>query len=316
MTQSTNTAGLSVQMKTYYDRTLLVRALPLLVHAQFGQTRPLSKRNGKTIEFRRFASLAANVTPLTEGATPAGGNLTSSAITATVNQYGDFIEGSDLLDLTAIDPILTETAQLLGEQAGLSTDQVVREILHAGTTVQYANGRTSRGTITTGDNLTVTEVRKAVRTLKNNKARTLPDGTYVAIVAPNTTYTLQSDPEWREAAKYAGSTQLFNGEIGQIYGVRFVETTEAKVFAAEGADPDGTGALGPIDVYSTLVLGADAYGIIPLEGQNLEFIFKPVGSAGSADPLNQRWTSGWKLAFTAKILNDLFMLRIEHAVAN
>ena len=305
--QKTTDGALSAEMKTFYERALLTRALPYLVHAMFGQNRPLPPRSGKTVEFRKFASLAAATTPLSEGVTPAGTSLSVSAITATVNQYGDFIEGSDLLDLTAIDPILTETAQLLGEQAGLTLDVIVRDILVAGTTVQYANGRASRVTVAAGDNLTVTEIRKAVRTLKRNKAKPVAGGAYVAIVEPGTTYDLQSDAAWKSASEYAGSTQIFTGEIGQIYGVRFVETTEAKVFT-------GAGAAG-IDVYATLVLGADAYGIIPLSGQSLEFMFKPLGSSGTADPLDQRWTSAWKVAMTAKILNDLHMVRIEHAVS-
>jgi N4-gp56 family major capsid protein len=308
-TNKTTDAALSAEMKTFYDRVLLERALPNLVHAQFGQERPIPRNGGKTIEFRRFASLGKAITALTEGVTPAGQALSVSAITASIAQYGGFVEGSDLLDLTAIDPILTETAQLNGEQAGQSLDTIVRDILAAGTTVQYANGRTSRATVAAGDNLTVTEVRKAVRTLKANNARPAGGGDFVAIVHPYSTFDLQSDTKWEAAAQYAGSQQIFSGEIGRLYGVRFVESTEAVVFPDSGA---GTPA---IDVYGTLVLGANAYGIIPLTGAGLEFIFKPVGSAGSADPLNQRWTAGWKAAQTARILQDLYMVRIEHAVS-
>ncbi len=304
--QTTLLAPLSDELKTFYDRTLLERAVPLLVHGQFGQERPIPRNGGKTIEFRRFTTLGASTTAITEGVTPSGQALAVTAIEATISQYGDFVEGSDLLDLTAIDPVLTETAMLLGEQAGESTDTIVRDILHAGTTVQYANAATSRVTVASGHILTVDEVRQAVRTLKNNKARPLSDGNYVAIVGPSTTYDLQSDTKWVETANYAGGAQVFAGEIGRIYGVRFVETTQAKSFAGAGA--------AAIDVHSTLVLGQNAYGMIPLAGAGLEFIFKPTGSAGSADPLNQRWTSAWKVAFTARILNDLFMLRIEHAV--
>jgi N4-gp56 family major capsid protein len=308
-TQVTTQASLSPEMKVYYDRVLLENAKPVLVHAQFGQRRPLARGNGKTIEFRRFSPLGVSTTPLTEGVTPAGNSLNVTAITATINQYGDYIEGSDILNLTAIDPILTETNQLLGNQAGESVDRIIREILHTGTNVQYANGRTARNLVAAGDNLTVDEIRKAVRTLKKNKARPINGGDYVALVNPSTTFDLQSDAKWQNASQYAGSQQIFSGEIGRIYGVRFVESTETKVFAAAGA---GTPA---IDVNSTLVLGQNAYGVIPLEGQNLESIFKTLGSSGTADPLNQRWTSGWKAAFTAMILNDLFMVRIEHAVS-
>jgi N4-gp56 family major capsid protein len=306
-TQTTTQGSLAPEFKQFYDRTLLERALPELVHAQFGQRRPIPRGSGKTIEFRRFSALPVSLTPLTEGVTPTGNSLNVTAITAAVNQFGDYVEGSDLLDLTAIDPILTETSQLLGEQSGYSVDTIVRDILNAGTNVQYANNRASRVTVAAGDVLTVAEIRKAVRTLKKNRARPVAGQYFVAFVSPSATYDLQSDPNWTRASEYAGSEQIYSGEVGRLYGVRFIETTETKVYA-------GAGAAG-IDVHATLAIGANAYGIVPLDGQNLETFFKPVGSSGTADPLNQRWTMGWKTAFTAKILNDAFLLRIEHAVS-
>lgn len=308
-TQTTGTSSLSPTMQTYYDRRLLKRALPNLVHRQFGQKRGIPANNGKTVNFRKFSSLAPATTPLSEGVTPAGNAITITEVTATVAQYGDFVEVSDLLDLTAIDPVIDEMSDVLGEQAADTIDIVTRDILVTGTVVQYANGRVSRSAVASGDNLTVNEIRKAVRTLKRNKAKPIDGKNYVAIVEPGTTYDLQSDQKWEEAAKYAGSTQIFSGEIGRLYGVRFVETTNAKKFA-------GAGAAG-IDVYATLVIGQDAYGIIDVAGKgNAKMIVKPKGSAGTADPLNQRSTVGWKVeAYTAKILEQANMVRIEHAVS-
>jgi N4-gp56 family major capsid protein len=305
-TQVTTQGSLSVEAKTFYDRTLLERALPELAHARFAQRRELGRRSGKTIEFRKFTALAPATTPLTEGVTPGGNSLAATAITATINQYGDYVEGSDLLDLTSIDPVLSETAELLGEQAGLTIDRVIREVLAAGTSVQYANGRVSRVTVAATDVLTVLEVRKAVRFLKNQKARPIAGGDFVALVNPNTTFDLQSDPNWKDPHNYSAVQNIFDGEIGRLYGVRFVETTETKVFTTAGA--------GGIDVAASVFLGANAYGIIPLQGADLEFIFKPPNDQDKSDPLNQRWTSGWKVSFAAKILNDLFMVRVEHAM--
>jgi N4-gp56 family major capsid protein len=308
-TQTTQTAGLSPTMQTYYDRKLLGRMLPNLVHRQFGQKRPMPKNNGKTANFRKFSSLAPATTPLTEGVTPNGNNITITEVTATIAQYGDYVEHSDLVDLVAIDPVVDEMADVLGEQGAETIDAVTRDAISTGTNVQYANGRASRATVAAGDNLTVNEVRKAVRTLKRNKAKPIDGKDYVAIVEPGTTYDLQSDPKWEEAAKYAGSKQIFDGEIGRLYGVRFVETTEAKKFPGAGA--------GGVDVYSTLVIGKDAYGIIDISGSgNARMIIKPKGSAGAADPLNQRGTVGWKVeAYTAKILEQAAMVRIEHTVS-
>lgn len=304
--QVTTQGSLSVEAKTFYERTLLERALPELVHARFAQRRELRRRNGKTIEFRKFTALAPATTPLTEGVTPAGNSLAATAITATINQYGDYIEGSDLLELTSIDPILTETAELLGEQAGLTIDRVIREVLAAGTSVQYANNRASRVSVAAGDVLTVLEIRKAVRFLKNQKARPAEGGDYIAFVNPNTTFDLQSDPNWKDPHTYQDTVNIYDGEIGRLYGVRFVESTETKVFTGAGA--------ASIDVAATVIIGANAYGIIPLEGADLEFYFKGVDTPDKTDPLNQRWVSGWKVSFAARVLNDLFMVRIEHAM--
>lgn len=297
---------LSAEAKTYYDRVLLNRAEPTLVWSNFGQNRPLPRNGGKSIEFRRFEALAAASTPLTEGTTPAGNDLSITAVTATIAQYGDFIVGSDLVELAAIDPVLTETAQVLGDQAGLTLDRACRDIIGAGTTVQYAAGRASRVTVASTDVMTVSEVRKARRTLKRNKVKPFADGCFVAIVEPGVAYDIQTDTAWVNAHVYSDSVTLYNGELGRLYGVRFVETTESLKFTGAGA--------GGIDVYGTMVFGQNAYGTVPLDGAALEFIFKPVGSSGTADPLNQRWSSGWKAIQTFKILNDLFMVRIESAI--
>lgn len=305
-TQTTQTAGLSSELKTYYDKKLLSRLLPNQTWMQFGQKRPIPKKGGKTIEFRKFTALSAATTALTEGVTPSGNSLNVTNQTASLSQYGDFIEISDLLDLTAIDPVLDETAALLGEQSALTLDTIVRDILTAGTSVQYANGRASRVTVAAGDNLTVAEIRKAVRTLKRNNVKPVDGKDYIAIVEPGATYDLQSDTKWEEYNKYTNPENMYNGEIGRLFGVRFVESTNHKKFA-------GAGAAG-VDVYCTIILGQNAYGVVDVAGSGaVENIFKPHG--GGQDPLNQRATSGWKAFFTATILEQLGVLRVEHTVS-
>lgn len=307
-TQVTTQASLSPTIQTYYDKKLLARLLPMLFHMKWAQKRPIPKNGGKTINFRQFRPLAHATTALTEGVTPAGNSLTITEIEATLAQYGDFVEISDLLDMVAIDPVLDETADLLGEQAAQTLDVIARDVLAAGTTVQYANGKTSRATIAASDVLTVLEIRKSVRTLKRNNVKTIDGRNYVAIVEPGSTFDLQSDTKWEEAAKYAGSTQIFDGEIGRLYGVRFVETSLAKVFAGAGD--------GGASVAATLVFGKDAYGMSDVESSgSVKNIIKPHGSGGTSDPLNQRATSGWKATFVVKILEQLAMVRIEHGIS-
>lgn len=303
-TQTGTGQEMSPQMKTFYDKVIIKNAVPNLVHDQFGQKKPIPKNSGKTIEFRRLNPFAKATTPLTEGVTPDGKKLDWATVTATVSQYGDYVTTSDMLDMTAIDNNITEAGRVLGDQAGISLDGVVREILNAGTNVQYGDGsKTSRSAITDTDFMTVAAVKRAVTTLKRMNAKKI-NGDYVAIIHPDVAYDLMNDTKWEAVATY-NPKNLYAGEIGRLYGVRFVETSEAKIFEKAGTSS--------IDVYSTLFLGADAYGTTSIDGGGLEMIVKPKGSAGSADPLNQRSTVGWKATKTACILTQAFMVRVETA---
>lgn len=300
-TNTTQSAGMSPELRTFYDKQLIENAKPVLVHNQFGQKRPIPKGEGQTINFRKFSPLPKATTPLTEGVTPDGRTVTVTQKTATVKQYGDYITVSDVLELTGPDRVIVENNKLLGVQAGETMDAVTAAVLNAGTSVQYAGGKESRSAITAADVLTVDEIKKAVTTLKNNKARPI-DGTFVAIIHPTVAYDLMSDSDWIDVKNY-DPKDLYDGEIGKLYGVRFVETTEAKIF--EGAGADG------VNVYSTLVLGANAYGVTEVTGGGLTMIAKSKGSAGTADPLDQRSTQGWKAIHVAEILTEEYMVRIE-----
>lgn len=300
---TTTSSGMTAEMKTFYSKYLIENAKSALVYDQFGQKHNIPKNGGKTIEFRKYSPLPKATTPLTEGVTPAGKALTVSTVTATVKQYGDFVPLTDMLLLTAIDNNLVQALDLLGAQAGATLDTVTREILMGGTSVQYAEGQvTSRVTLTAEHKLTVKAVRLAARFLKKQNAPKI-DGGYVAIIHPDIAYDIQDDPDWKEWNKYTTSDKMFQGEIGKIANVRFVETTEAKIFAKAGASNQ--------DVYATLVLGANAYGTTNIEGGGLETIVKQLGSGGTEDPLNQRGTAGWKATKTAVRLVEQFMVRVE-----
>lgn len=309
-TNVTTDTGLSKEMKTFYSDYLIDMAEPNLVHDQFGQKHPIPKNGGKIIEFRKYDSLPKALTPLTEGVTPNGQKLSMSVITSNVQQYGGYIELSDILLLTAIDNNLVQATKLLGSQAGRTLDTITREVLNGGTNVQYAEGQvTARNSLVggqaTGNHyLTVDAVRRAVRFLKVMNAPKI-NGSYVGIIHPDVSYDLMSDPKWVNVKTYSDPDGIYEGEIGKIEGVRFVETSEAKVF-------EGAGASG-VDVYSTLILGADAYGVTEITGGGLEHIVKQLGSAGTADPLNQRATAGWKATKTAERLVEQYMVRIETA---
>ena len=307
-TNVTTDSGLSAENKTFYDRTLLESAKPNLIHSQFGQKRPIPKNGGKKIEFRRYGALPKALTPLTEGVTPDGRKLTVTAIEAEVHECGDYVALSDVLDLTAIDNNVLEATKAIGNQAGLTLDTITRNILQAGTNVQYcpkvgASGTTavtSRADIDATCKLTVDEIKKAVATLKANNVPKI-SGSYVAIIHPYAAYDLMSDPNWEEMHKYTSAENMYEGEIGRIAGVRFVESSEALIVKTS-SNPA---------VFCTLVLGENAYGITEVTGGGLKTIIKQLGSAGTADPLDQRSTVGWKAMQTAEILQQNYMIRIE-----
>ena len=303
--QTTLLPGLSVEMKTFYDMTLLDEAQASLVHDQFAQKRPIPKGSGKTIEFRKFASLPKALTPLTEGVTPDGKSLTVTAITATVAQYGDFITQSDVLELTALDNTILEATKLLGRQAGMTLDTITRNVLHSGTNVTYcpkvaADGSetevTSRSALDLTCQLTVKVIQQVVAKLRGQNAPTI-GGKYVAIIHPFVAYDLMRDPEWVDAHKYAKPDNLYEGEIGEVAGVRFVQTTEAKIYEN--------------GVFGTLIMGEGAYGVTEISGGGLQTIVKQKGSAGTADPLDQRSSVGWKAIKTAELLIPNYIVRVE-----
>ena len=246
-----DTGTLAPEMKTFYDKTLITLAGANLVHEQFGQKRPIPKNGGKTIEFRKFSKLPKAMKAITEGVTPSGSKLSVSNISCTVDQYGDYIEQTDMLELTAIDNTIVEATKELASQAGLTLDTVVRNELIGGTNVMYApkvSGDTeteifSRKDITPECRLRVKDVFRAAAELKAVNAPKI-HGNYVAVIHPYVAYDLMQDAkeQWIGIQKYADPEKILKGEIGTLGGVRFVESTEAKIYGP-GVISDGLSRL-------------------------------------------------------------------------
>ena len=380
-----NTTGndLSPTIKTFYKTSLLENARNQHYFAQFGQKQPLPKNGGNKVEWRKFDTFEKALTPLTEGVTPDGRNINMTKIEAPIAQYGDYTTVSDRLELEAVDPIITAVTEEHGAQAGDTADTLIRNEVMSGTNVIYAgSGITSRSALAKTDKLTPTLVDQAATFLKKMKAPTI-NGDYVAIVHPSVAYDLREASTWLDVHKYAQPEEIYNGEIGKLHGVRFIENTEAKIFKGEGLTEDATnltvktnsssttvavkekitaddakalagrkillgtalneivaasaaaagsatltiktaatvtadsviypgeGGVGGTAVYGTIFLGKDAYGIIEPSAESLEIIVKQRGSAGTADPLDQRGTIGWKMTTGQKILYQERMVRVE-----
>ena len=316
-TQNQNTtgaSGMSAEMKTFYEKRLIDQAEPALVHDQFGDPYPIPANGGKNIEFRKYDSLPKATTPLTEGVTPDGQTMNVSTVTAEVKQYGGWVPITDTLQLTAIDNNIVQATKIIASQAGRTLDTIVRDVLAGGTNVIYApkigeggaeTAVTSRATLDATCRLTSDLIARAATQLKAMNAD--PIGTsFVGIIHPYVAYELRRDPDWIDVHKYAQPDEIYNGEIGTLHGVRFVETSEAKIWK-------GTGCPAGLAVFSTLILGAHAYGSTEIEGGGLEHIVKQLGYGD--DPLNQRASVGWKAHKTAERLVEQYMVRIESCSA-
>lgn len=311
---ATSASGMSAEMKTFYEKRLIDQAEPALVHDQFGDPYPIPANGGKNIEFRKYDSLPKATTPLTEGVTPDGQTMNVSTVTAEVRQYGGWVPITDTLQLTAIDNNIIQATKIIASQAGRTLDTIVRDVLAGGTNVIYApkigeggaeTAVTSRATLDATCQLTSDLIARAATQLKAMNAD--PIGTsFVGIIHPYVTYELRRDPDWIDVHKYAQPDEIYNGEIGTLHGVRFVETSEAKIWK-------GTGCPAGLAVFSTLILGAHAYGSTEIEGGGLEHIVKQLGYGD--DPLNQRASVGWKAHKTAERLVEQYMVRIESCSA-
>ena len=311
---ATSASGMSAEMKTFYEKRLIDQAEPALVHDQFGDPYPIPANGGKNIEFRKYDSLPKATTPLTEGVTPDGQTMNVSTVTAEVRQYGGWVPITDTLQLTAIDNNILQATKIIASQAGRTLDTIVRDVLAGGTNVIYApkigeggaeTAVTSRAPLDATCQLTSDLIARAATQLKAMNAD--PIGTsFVGIIHPYVTYELRRDPDWIDVHKYAQPDEIYNGEIGTLHGVRFVETSEAKIWK-------GTGCPAGLAVFSTLILGAHAYGSTEIEGGGLEHIVKQLGYGD--DPLNQRASVGWKAHKTAERLVEQYMVRIESCSA-
>lgn len=389
-TMTTGTNSLSTEMKIFYSDYLIDIATPLLVHDRWGQKRPIPKNKGKTVEFRRYSPLEKALTPLVEGVTPKGNSLEVTDIEATVYQYGDWIRLSDMLLLTAIDNNMVEAIDLLGDQAGRTLDTITREVLNGGKNVMYAPAGDDevlvRHALTPACKMTVDLSMRGVASLKTMLAKPAEGNYYIQIIHPQQAYDIMRDRDWVEARVYGKQEDIYAGEIGRQGQVRYIESTESKVYrgadlasdarelklasAAEATDTvifeggsveakalvgrevlingykykvvensvnslklvtvsesietaasitaakgtliyPGEGGAEGVSVFTSLLLGKNAYGVTNITGGGLEHIVHQLGSGGTSDPLNQRATAGWKATKAAVRLVEEYMIRFE-----
>jgi N4-gp56 family major capsid protein len=304
MSAQSTTTTLSQQMSIYYDKVFLERAM-LALRYDFGATQKTMPLNsGKTIYFNRMTPLALQTTPITEGTTPAAISMSSTIVSATIAQYGTYTAVSDAFALESIDVGLKEHVAVMAQNAGETLDTLIAAELSANATVQLANAKAALSSVAVTDTLTGAEIRKAVRTLKINKARMFPEGMFRAIVPASAAYDLRGNAEWQNSLIYTDASDYKKGVLGSIHGVRFVETNNQVSQSST------------VTVYSTFVFGDGAYAMLSLEGQPVQHIYvKTPGAQDTSNPLNLYSTVGWLSYFVAKCLNTSWVIQIESGVS-
>lgn len=300
---ASTTATLSQLMQTYYDKLFIDTAKHWLIHEQGAQMRPLPASEGKVIYFQRYSPLDIITAQITESSNPSAVNLSATNVSGTVSEFGSYTKISKLLKLTAVDPKMKGAVELMGQNAGESRDQMVREKALAGGTAQLAGGKSALTDVATTDTLSSSEIRKAVRTLKANKAQRYDDGYFLGKVSPYVSYDLMGDSTWVNAHTYKDGSNLYRGELGRLHGVRFVETTNWKETVNGGSSS--------ADIIHSFVHGKNAFGMTELEGDRQKVYVKTPGPNSTDNPVDRFYTVGWADSYVPVQLVSDWIIEIK-----
>lgn len=301
---TTTTTALAPTMKTFYDTQLLENSREKMYYQQLGRKYTLPANAGKSIEWRKWNTLP-DFDELTEGVIPTGKTLGMTSITVPTKQYGQYATISDRLELHAVDDVIMGAVEELGAAGAKSAEKLCRNVLATNTNVIYADVYNSGSYVSTPSShaalvtamgtsgnqarLTPDMVNKAVTQLRKKNVEPHTGGKYVAVIHPSVSYDLRSSDQWINFHQYSATTQIFNGEIGELHGVRFVESTLAPVMAATNGK-----------IYLTMFFGKEAFGVVDPAGAGMETIIKDKAQAGG--PLNQFSTVGAKFTTATAIL--------------
>lgn len=326
---SLNTTTLADSIKVQYEKRLLVRALPRMPHTKFGNRATLGKFG--SYEVRKYGGLSAVTTTLTEGTTPVEqSGPTITTITMTPSYYGAFIAYTDLVEMETYDPFISEVSGILGEQVGLSADSIVRDYLVANATKDYSAGQSARTSLDSpAHDISFRDLVEQLAALETESAQPLNGSNFAMILHPHSFATLQLDPVFMALfiEGKEGGDPLRSGKVGSIMRMDIYVTANAKEYADGGYSND--------DVYSAIIIAKDAYANLGVGGMDpnvpdsgvtgdyggnntgkgmnpVSLIVKQLGSAGTADPLDQRATIGWRMQLATQILNSAWIRDLEH----
>lgn len=301
---ASSTTTLTNLMSIFYSKEFLARVELDTRYDWLATKKTMPLNSGKTIYFNRFSRLAVSTTPLTECVNPAGTDMSTTIVSATIAEYGNFVKVCSLFELTSIDEDLREHVSVIAQNAAETIDSLIAAELSANSTVQFSNAKAAVASVATSDTLDGQDIRRAYRTLKINGAKVFSDGYFHGIVPVSAEFDLRADTEWLDAYRYTDADNIRNGEIGRLHGVKFMDTNN-EVFAA------AAGVAGA-NVYSSFIAGRDALGVISLAGQpGSRIIVKTPGDQDTSNPLNMFSTVGWHTYFVAKVLNSNWIVQIK-----
>ena len=296
---ASTTTGLTQTMQTFYDKMFLERAKAELRHDFGAQVKNHKKNMGKVVRFTRFTPLALATTALTEGTNPSATEMTAVNVDATLTEYGAYTQVSSLFDLTSIDDNLAEHVDVHGTNAGETIDAITRNVLSAGATNQIVAGKALTAVAAT-DTLSGLEIRRAVRTLKNNKAQKFENGFFRGIIQPHTAMDLMGNSEWLSAYQYTSpdSDNIKRGVVGRLHGVEFVESNQGSTEAST------------VTIYHNFIMGKNAYGIVRLDSFTDPKVYV-TSDVNVANPLGLLSSVGWRMPFTAVVLNANWLINVK-----
>lgn len=312
--KSTSSTVSQAVKNRYYISRFLKTATPKLQHKQLGQLdQQIEKGQGGygsgVVYWTRFENLPVVTSGQGEGVPTTAVSLTAVNVTGSTAQYDAAVSISDLLVYTSFGDMMKKAVERLGENAGKSVDTLVRNSISESMTSQISTGAAHITAIPSTGVLSISELRKAKRTLSRNDAMEI-GGYWVAVVHPDALFDLQGDTAtggWIDANRYAGSDRLFSGEVGKLMGIRFLESSNAYVMSTASVTASAS-------VYVTNIVGQEAFGVTNL--QKLEVMIHGFGSGGVADPTNKVATAGWKTTFGTAVLNSKFGVNLKHVVSS
>ncbi len=325
----TTFGDISPRVGIYAVANFLEHALPVLVLEKFARTEVLPKNKGQVVVWRRFVPFAVNTTALVEGVTPAPNQLQYEDVVTIVSQYGGWVSFTDVIVDTHEDPNLQKISMGLGEQAASVKESLIWEELIGGTAVLYSGDATSRATV--NDVIQASDLTAAQRFLKANRAKhitkMLKASTNIATepVAPafvafghsNLEPDFRALPEFVVREKYSNYNVVSDYELGKFQDIRVILSPQLPPIWGAGGAPTGVLSRDGVaaDVYPIVIIGQDAYGVVPLRGMDSATITIKNPTATYEDPLAQRGFASWKMWYVAVRLNEEWMIRIEAAAS-